>query len=144
MDDTKTPFDKRIDQIGLANELVKLYADPLKDALKEKFGKNQTQRAEGDLFDAILVESESRSIDPEHLLKLFEKKKIDRGQLLSALKVKVDACEEFLSREQVDGIAEKTKTTALRITRKKGVAVALLDCVRGICDAVMPGQRQAA
>lgn len=139
----KAPFDKRIDQIGMANELVKLYTEDLKDGVKDSLTKKQADRAEGELFDAILVKSESRSIDADAIIELFVKRKISRQQLCSALKVNVDACEEFLSREVVDGMSTTKATTSLRITRKKGVALVLLDCLRGISAAILPKSKAA-
>ena len=137
MDEAKIPFDKRIDQIGMAAELQKNFADALKSSVKVTMLEKSAERAEGDFFDAVITTSTSRSIDPEDLFRLLKQEKITSKQFLSALKVNVDKCEEFLSRVDVEKLATRgAPTTTLRISRKKGVTVALVDCLKAIGSAI--------
>jgi predicted nucleotide-binding protein (sugar kinase/HSP70/actin superfamily) len=137
MDDQAIPYNRKIDQIGLVGELKDLYTDGLRDDVKADMSKKGANRAEGDLFDAMLVTAESRSVDTDGLLKLYEKKQITRDQFLSAIKANVSPLGKFLSENDIEKISTKTSSVSLRVARKKGVALVLLDCVRGISEAVM-------
>lgn len=142
MENEKVPRDQRIDQIGFAAELQKHYADDLKTAVKMRMAENATPRAEGDFFEALLIADQTRkSIDAAKIFKLLEQQKITKKQLLSAITIKLDAAREFLSREQLDKLCDQTPASpTLRVTRKHGVELKLVDALAGLSAGLAPQQ----
>jgi hypothetical protein len=131
--------DVRVDHLGFVNELTKHFADPLKQQIKLRMNERKLDLAEGDFFEGLLVRGESSSIDPAKYLKLFEKGRITRADFLSALSIKRTAATVFLSEKEVDAISDATPATPqLRVSRRKGVEIKLVDAVRGLADAIGP------
>jgi hypothetical protein len=129
--------DVRVDRIGFVNELVKNYADALKTGVKVAMLDKSAERAAGDYFDALLVQGSTRTIDPKDLYKLLKSGAINEKQFCSAVTVKLDACGEFLSRDQIARLAdERPSSPQLRITRKKGVSIGLVEAIKAVSDAI--------
>jgi hypothetical protein len=135
------PRDVRVDHLGLVGELVRQFAEPLKARVKASMDERETDRVEGDRFEALLVAGGVvQTIDPAKFLRLYERKLITRAQLLSALRVSADPAGEFLSRADIEKISEfKPSAAQLRVKRKAGVEVGLVEAVRSLAAAVEPG-----
>src|SRR5437879_738115 len=112
--------DVRIERIGFVQELGK-WANDLKTGVKLSMLDKSAERAESAHFDALLISGTvTRTIDPFKLWKLVKKNQLTEKQFLASVKVSIDAAGEFLSREQVNELAdEKPATPQLRIARKK-------------------------
>jgi hypothetical protein len=124
--------DIRIDQLGFAGELERsLFLKNLRATAKQNLQDKGVERAEGDYFAALLVESERATTDPDKLLRLYERGKISRAQLVSALSVTREPCKKFLSLDDLAKISTtEPATSRLTVTRKKGVQIELVDMVK--------------
>ena len=131
------PRDVRVDQLGFASELQKQHVDNLKSAVKVRMDGEGLTRVEGDYFEGLLVPQDVTSIDPAKLLALYAKDKITRAQLLSCLSVKKEPLAVFLTGGQIAAMSEtKPGTPQLRVTRKKGVEVKLVDALKKLGDSI--------
>lgn len=139
--DTEQPKplrDINIDRIGYVNELVSQFVNDAKTKLKNKFLLSDTKTGEGDQFTATFISGgETLSADPAKLLKMHEAGKITTKQLVSALRVNNEAAAVFLSKEQLRKISTASpQSPTLRITRKKGVQIQLVDALKGLNAAI--------
>jgi hypothetical protein len=130
--------DIRVDQIGFVGELQKQFVEPLKATLKARMGERQIDVCEGEYFSALLVEGGTLSVvDAGKFVRLYESKSITRAEFLSAIAVRNDPCRAFLSGKELAAISEQTPASPqLRVSRKKGVEVRLVDAVKGIASAI--------
>lgn len=127
------PRDVRVDQIGFVNELVSQHANNLKTALKVRMDNDSIERVRGDVFEGLLVSTFVSTVPPAKLLALYEKDKITRAQFLSALSVRKEPLEAFLSGDEIRRISETTPgNPQLRVNRIKGVELKLVDAVKGL------------
>jgi len=80
----------------------------------------------------------SEKIDPVKWFRLFEAGKISRAAFLECLSVQREAAKEYLSVREIDRIstAAPQPTLSLKVTRKKGVEILLVDAVRSISQAI--------
>ena len=137
MNEAATPRDVRVDQIGFAAELQKQHVDHLKSAVKVRMTGEGLDRVEGDYFEGQLVETSASTVDPGKLLAMYAKDNITRAQLLSCLSVKKEPLAAFLTGEQISAMSTTTGgTPQLRVSRKKGVELKLVDAVKGLGDSI--------
>lgn len=123
--------DKRIDQLGFLSDLQKHYGDDLKTAVKVVMTEKDADRAAGDLFDALLVQSAVSTADPDQFLQLFFDGVITRAQLVASIRVSNDAALDAIGREKLESISStKPGSPALRISRKKGVEISLVKALQ--------------
>jgi hypothetical protein len=121
--------DVRIDRIGFVNELVKYFADPLKEKVKADHPGKALLTA--DYFDAIITTPNETHIPLEKWFALFDAGTIDRKQFMEGLKVSTTVAGKVLDEKTFKRVSKTAPgSRQLRITRKKGVEVKLVDAVR--------------
>lgn len=129
--------ESRLDQLGMVNELVKQYFDPLNDAVKKTLKTKGVKHAVADHFEGKLVDASPESIDPGKFLKLYEDGRLKRHELLKCLSIHKKAATEFLSGKEISAISKPLAPfCALYVTRIKGVEIELVDAVKSIAAAV--------
>jgi hypothetical protein len=136
--DERIPFDKRIDEIGYAQELAGAFTKDRRTAVKVMMLGKQVTRATANCFEAVLVESDGdRVVDPSELLKLYTKNKITRDQLVGVLSASASKCEKFLSKDQIDAISErKEKEPYVKVTRIKTAAETIVERIKRLAAAI--------
>lgn len=132
--------DIRLDRIGFVAELIEHYQKPLITAVKS--GMTAGDRAEGQLFGGLLAASTTTDVDAEKFVRLWEAGKITRAQFVAAVKVSATAARETLSAQDFARIATvKPGAPSLRVTRLKGVEVALVDAVKEVAAEIAAGRK---
>ena len=132
----KIPFDKRIDEIGNAEDFVSEFVKDRRKGLKETLLAKGAERAEGDSHQAIIVESESRTVDAAALLKLLQKGKIRESDFFSAIKASAEKCEKFLSQNDLEKICTRVTTKSMKISQKKKAPIDLVACLKRLSSAI--------
>jgi hypothetical protein len=141
--DEKPRRDVRIDQIGFANELVKHYVDPLKDAVKSAHEAGTS--LEGDFFTARIDAADKTTVDARRWFKLFSDGEMTRDQFLDAITVSTTDARRVLGEKAF----EKASTTVaagdrLTVTRKKGAEIGLVQAVNTLSHTINAVKRIAA
>jgi hypothetical protein len=126
--------DVRVDQIGYVAQLVKAHADDLKTQVKLRMVANSLDRCRGDLFEGLLVQGQTSTVDAAQLVELYSARKITREQLASCLTVNKEKAGAFLSRDQLAAISSPPAAAnpQLRVSIIKGVVCPPADALAGI------------
>jgi hypothetical protein len=127
--------DVRVDQIGFVNELMKRFADPLKDKVKA----DQADKVvlEGDFFEGAITSSTDTEISASGWFRLYESKVIDRAQFVDGLKVSTTVAKRVLDEKTLNRLSKQSPgPRKLTITRKKTVELGLVTAVRNLGDTI--------
>ena len=125
----KSGRDVRIDTMGFAGELEKLFIKDLKTTVKVKMTGGGFDQLSGDCFQGKLAQT----VDPVKFFKLFEKGLVTRKDFLSAISVSSSAAKLFLSPKDLQAITDTTPgSPRLSIERIEGVGVGLVQALEGI------------
>jgi len=128
-----------LDHIGFVEELDRRFVRPLRDKVKAALTAKGAVRGAGDYFTGLIagVGKSTGRIDPEKFLRLYEKKKISRAQLVAAIRVGNEAASECLSQAEIDKISDFTPATPrLCVERIKTVELPLVNCVKGLGEII--------
>jgi hypothetical protein len=127
--------DVRIDRIGFAKELDKLFTRP--EIERVKLAHPNGRRLFGDYFEAYISQGTDREITPAAWLRLYEKEAITKPQFLAGLSVLVPRAEKLLDATTFARLVKKTKgSRRLDVNRKKGLQVELVDAVYALHDHI--------
>jgi hypothetical protein len=138
--DKKIAREIRVDRIGFANELVKQFADGLKDDVKARMKSEELDVVEGDFFEGKYVQGTVGTVDPVRVFKLIKSGRLKESEFLQCIRVERGKLEEFLSGRDIDALSSFAPSTPqLRVSRKKGVEVKLVDALRGLNQAIGDG-----
>lgn len=129
----KTCRDTRVDHIGFVKELDKHFASPINDVVKAKLGSEGIDLAVGDFFQGLYLPGYRRMIDPDRFLRLYDKGKITRAQLVSVMTINRKTASEFLSGNALDDLSVPLPDApSLTITRKKNVELPLVEVIKAL------------
>jgi hypothetical protein len=131
------PRDVRVDPMGFIAELQKRHGDNLKTKVKVRMLNDEIDRVAGDFFEGLLVQGQTRTVDPKKMLAKFKAGEVSEKDLLSCLSVRREAALEFMSERELDAISTiGSAQPALRVTRKKGVELELVKAVNGLGESI--------
>ena len=125
-----------IDQIGFLKELEDQRGKPLKDAVKNHMSAAEKDDFDAEYFDAKLVHGTVQTVDPARFFRLWKRGVIKDADFLACITVQRGKANEFMSDRDLDAISDARDTTSLRVTRKKGVEVKLVDALKGVADGI--------
>jgi hypothetical protein len=130
--------DVRIDRIGFASELQKQYVDDVKSAVKSDMLERETTLAEGDYFEARLVAGGTvGTIDPRKFHRLIDRGSLKLADFLACCRIDRGKAEELVAGKDLDRMSEfRPASPQLRVTRKKGVEIKLVDALKGLGAAI--------
>lgn len=133
------PRDARIDHIGFVTELQKQFVEPLKGDVKGRMLANDAREVQGDFFTAQLagVGSSVGTLDPVKVFRRVKQGLLTEAQFLECCRIERGKLEEYVSGKDLDRMTEFVPATPqLRITRKKGVELKLVDALKGLGSAI--------
>lgn len=131
--------DARVDHAGFCGELDATFNKPLRGKIKDSMLGKKLDLAEADYFQGVLISGWSSDVDKVKFLEAFEKGEISKKDFLAAIEVKKGVCKEFIAPRRLNELCHKpTRYESLRIERKKGVEIKLVDAAEGIARAIAP------
>lgn len=142
LDETAAPVrDVRVDRIGYCQDLLKLWSDPMRKALKDRLKADEIAAVEGDYYEGKLAAPPNvRKIDPAKFYKLLKAKKIKEKDFLRAIAVSGSAAEEFMAPRDLEAISTfEPGEPRFTISRKKGIDVPLATAVANVANAMTAG-----
>jgi hypothetical protein len=129
--------DVRVDRIGFANELSKQFADKLKADVKTRMAEEKLELVEGEYFEGKFVQGTVGTVDPRKVYRLIKSGKLSESQFLECVRVDRGKLEQYLAGKDIDRLSDFSPATPqLRVTRKKGVEVKLVDALKGLNAAL--------
>lgn len=129
--------DVRVDRVGYAEDLLKLWAVPMKDALKGRMARDTLTIVEADRYVGRLSGSTSSIVDPVAFFKLYKKGKISERDFVACLRISKEAAEGFMAPPELAKISEsKPGASRLTISRRKGIDLPLKEVIDGIVEAM--------
>lgn len=135
--------DVRVDQIGFVDELQKLFADPLKEAVKAKHAAGD--RLEGDFFTGRIDAASKTTVNAAKWFKLFNDGKISRAQFLDAITVSTTDAKRVLGETEFDKVSTTIAgANRLTVARKKDVELGLVRAVQSLHQTIGAEPRLAA
>jgi hypothetical protein len=132
--------DVRVDRIGYAQDVLRLWADPMKQKLKERMRRDEVALVEAERYVGQLAESTSSTVDAKKFFKLFKAGKISEADFLNCLRISKEAAGEFMAPRELEAICESHPTEPrLTIARRKGIDLPLATVIDALAEAVRAG-----
>ena len=129
--------DVRVDRVGYAQELVRLWADPIRASVKTKMKEQELDVVEGDRYEGKIAAATTSSIDAAKFFRQFKAGKIKEADFISAIRVSREAAAAFMPPRDLEAITEREPgEPRFTISRKKGIDLPLAAVIAGINEAV--------
>jgi hypothetical protein len=123
--------DVRVDRLGFVKELADQYGGPIRDAMKAAM--EEGERVEGDFFEGLLAGSTSTTINKAALLRMYEAKKLTKAEFLDCIEGSVSGAKRRIDPKLLKTLCKTSEgSCSLRIARKKGVQVELVDALKAL------------
>ncbi len=133
-------IDRRIDQIGFINEIVRQYIEGdggIKAQLKAALERRGELR--GEYFLARLDQAQGRGIEAIHILRLLARGRITQAQAADMFTVRMSVADEVLDAATRHRLTTITPLSPrLVIQRLPGVQVELVEAIRGLTRTLRP------